>query len=334
MPELVQAVLSRCDPRLLPMQMPLDDLEWVAVRGRGRGSKCNVVVLSRGRALLFLKSSLADGREDLQREHDALVALQRHPELRGAVPASLGLHDVVGRHVLVQTALPGTPVSLALRTTLRRRASVTTSLHATQRWLSALQRTTTSGRTPVDVAGLLERYRGAVAHGRALSATGSRTLERLEQSASRLQGLTIPETGGHGDLWPGNLLLARGQVGVVDWEHYEEATNPLRDLVFLLLTTAYSFPWQGRRWIAPALAFERAFLSSGWYGDLVLDVTRKHLRDLDVPASAGELLLFLTAADYVLRESDAGAPVGPPGADWDALSRSLLESGGSRLREL
>jgi len=51
---------------------------------------------------------------------------------------------------------------------------------------------------------------------------------------TRLDGL--PAGWGHGDFWPGNVLVSRGRlVAVIDWDAASPATPPLVDLFHLLL---------------------------------------------------------------------------------------------------
>ena len=139
-------------------------------------------------------------------------------------------------------------------------------------------------------------------------------------AAGHLAGLAVPVTWAHGDLWPGNVLLNRDGLAVVDWGHFTQRGSPLWDLWFLLYTYASAFPWPDRSVVPPEDAFRRAFLSPGWYSDLATELVRRHLRALGLPEESGELLLLVALLARPPRGEGDDEPVGPTGTDWRELA--------------
>lgn len=131
--------------------------------------------------------------------------------------------------VLVATAVPGTPMSVAYHAwhhTAHRR-SVQRDFRLVSRWLRELQQVTAQLPGPLTWPAevldmVLGRWDGHPLLGDALA--------RLQVAAGHLTDLPVPSTTVHGDFWFGNVLVQDGQVsGVVDWEHATLTGCPLRD---------------------------------------------------------------------------------------------------------
>lgn len=332
MTDLVREVLAACPGDRLPAGLLPGGRapEYIALRGRGRGRKANVVVLAAGVPALVLKTALPEGLSDLQAEHRALSVLEQHEQLIGRLPRSLGVLEVAGRHVLVQTALDGVPMTAVVRSALHPRAALARSVAASCGWLTDFQAATRTSRTsPLASLAALERHLPALTG--TLRTEQRAAVDRLARDAARFDGLPVPVTSRHGDLWPGNVLVRGRAVGVVDWEHYRDASDPLRDLWFLLLTCAHAYPWPARGRPGPDGAGVRAFVERGWFSALARQAVHAQLRALGLPEDAAAVLVFTSMAELADAQDATDAPVGPAGTRWPDLAQALLRSGGGEL---
>ena len=137
-------------------------------------------------------------------------------------------HD--GRKGLVSTALPGTLMSVGYHGwhhTARRR-HVRHDFAAAGAWLAELQTRTSGPRQRVTLVS-----DAAVRIGRRFADHPARVAAQrtLAGPARRLGDHLTPRAVVHGDFWFGNILTdAHRVVGVVDWESFAPAGEPLRDV--------------------------------------------------------------------------------------------------------
>ncbi len=229
-------------------------------------------------------------------------------DLADTVPAVVAMAEHEGRPVLVTTWVPGRLMLAsyhAWRHTARP-ALVRADFAAAGHWLASLQDRTRNGTADLSgmVAGLPEAFarRFAGDPDAATAATGLATLR------GRLAGHQVPRVLVHGDYWPGNLLIADGQVrGVVDWENGRPAGLPSHDLArFALSYSLYlgRAAGPGRRvpghpglragpWDA---GLRYALRGRGWYPDLVTGFVAAGLGRLGVPGGLARDVLLAEIA--------------------------------------
>jgi aminoglycoside phosphotransferase (APT) family kinase protein len=151
----------------------------------------------------------------------------------GSVPVVLAFEDEPPRPLLLESALPGAPLSPALLRRDRRRSSA----HAVAEWLERLALAT--AHAP-DGAPWYERLvcgplRSVAADMPELRGLVELTLEQSQQLADA----GLPLVFEHGDLCHPNLLVRDdGSVGVLDWERAQPAGLPAFDLFFFLAYAA------------------------------------------------------------------------------------------------
>jgi aminoglycoside phosphotransferase (APT) family kinase protein len=199
----------------------------------------------------------------------------------------------------VTTALPGTPMLVAYHRLghTSRPTAVRADFAAVEAWLASFQSATSSATGPLDVApGLVDTFERRFSDD---SADGPWRIEQLLALRRRLRRHRAARTASHGDLWPGNLLVAHGRVsGVVDWERLEPAGSPTRDLArfpvsyshYLDRHTPPGAPVKGHHGLIagdPAAAVAYALDGSGWYPDLVRAHLARGLARLGLPAACG-----------------------------------------------
>jgi hypothetical protein len=133
---------------------------------------------------------------------------------------------------------------------------------------------------------------------------------------ARLRAHRAPRTAVHGDFWMGNLLTHHGKLtGVVDWERFERAGSPCRDLVRFALTHAQYLDRHARpghrvpghpELVAgrPGAAVEYLLSGTGWYPRLVRSQVAAGLRRLGLPLSCLRDLLLAELAALAAEATD------------------------------
>ena len=197
-------------------------------------------------ALALLKRPTTDaGERAIRRQEVILRELRRQPGLDGwtrAVPSVLASGQAGGRSFLVEKMLPGVSADKLLRNGGDQQAVIT----AAEAAIDPLHRGTgMTWRLDEQLLGTLideplERLRPAVT-GRSKLAAAETALEPLRgELRAGLTGRTVRTGWVHGDLCPGNLLVAAdgsGPAGLVDWEQSQPVGLPELDRLQLLLTT-------------------------------------------------------------------------------------------------
>ncbi len=148
----------------------------------------------------------------------------------GTVPSCVDVRVRSGRAVLVTTARPGVPLSTGYHR-WRHTASpdrVRADFALAASWLEELGRVSCPGEhqgkgAPDWAARLRVRWPHDL--------LAARVALGLSQRIAKLgPGTAAPCGVVHGDFWCGNILQAAGRVtGIVDWEHAETHSDPLRD---------------------------------------------------------------------------------------------------------
>lgn len=231
------------------------------------------------------------------------------------VPRVVAHLEHLGRPVLVTTALPGRSMLAdyhSWRHTARQ-ASVAADFAVAGAWLAAFHRATARGTCRMEAAldGVPEAIRVRFG-GRDGLDDDIAGIETLRQ---RLDGFPVPSGVVHGDFWPGNLLVAGGEVsGVVDWEMAWLDGPATRDLARFVI--AYSLYLDrharaGRRvpghpglragpW---GVGVDYVMNETGWYPHLARAFVRTGLERLGVPAGCWRDVLLADLA-AIAAESD------------------------------
>lgn len=215
--------------------------------------------------------------------------------LAATIPQVVAITSHAGRPVLVTTALPGR-VMLASYHAWRHTAhpaAVLADFDAAGRWLAELQHRTARGRA--DLACAVGDAAEAITRRFGDDDDLAGDLELLAGVQDRLAGQQVPRVVMHGDFWPGNLLVAGGQVtGVIDWECARTDGLPTRDLARFVI--AYSLyldrhtrpgrrvpGHQGLRAGPWGAGLDYAISGTGWYPELAQRFVADGLRRLGVP---------------------------------------------------
>ncbi|HJP79280.1 MAG TPA: aminoglycoside phosphotransferase family protein [Pseudonocardiaceae bacterium] len=233
--------------------------------------------------------------------------------LTATVPAVVDTVRHNGFPALVTTALPGTPmlVDYHRHGHIAHPRTAAGDFSRAARWLAVFQSATRSGFAPLDLApGTEETLRER--------RPGDPMLAELPRLRSRLRQYRAPRTAVHGDFWLGNLLThERKLTGVVDWERFEPAGSPGRDLARFALAHAQYLDRHtrpGHRVLpghpeltagVPGAALSYVLSGTGWYPRLVRGYLAGGLRRLGLPLASARDLLLAELAALVAEATDA-----------------------------
>jgi aminoglycoside phosphotransferase len=267
-------------------------------------------------------------RERIRELHELGVAAVRRcaPRLAELPVANPVDSAATSGELLATTAARGTPMFV----TYHRGAHTRTHRHvladftAAASWLAELHELRTGPARPLDVAAGIEATLGSYLDDSDAFAA-RRALGELRRRLRRYQ---VADRVVHGDFWPGNLLVEHGVIcGVVDWERWCPAGNPVRDLarfaasysLYLDRRTRPGRPVGGHSGLRAGDArggIGYALDGVGWYPRLVRGYLREGLERLGLPADIGR--------DVVLAEVAANAAESTSPEFGSALWRTFI----------
>ncbi len=237
---------------------------------------------------------LPDDHAFLDREVANLqkLAMLRPAEL-GSVPQVVSYRDWHGTKLLLETLVPGHPMSPAVV-----RANQQDCIEGVMRWVTELHFasrafvTGPSGSVRKHIESNLSRLATAFPESLELRKMLERTHEIVEPLATQV----LPRVFEHGDLSSPNILLdAEGRVGVVDWELADATGLPATDVFFFLTYVAFArvdAAHSGRHVEAFADAF---FGSPAWARPYVFD----YAKAIGLSSRSLRPLFLLTWVRYV-----------------------------------
>jgi hypothetical protein len=245
--------------------------------------------------------SAAIAAETVRREYTALVELQStaSEEVLATIPAPLALLPEI--HALVETKLPGEPLTAILRERANRLAC-TWSRHRiadagrrTGEWLRMFHTATRQPEREFPVERFLAESRSDIErlarqsqHGAALGA-----LERDLVRAVRLRGdRPEPCAARHGDFVPQNVLIDRSAIGIVDFEYYGRTDTVMFDLgsftsYLVMLATNPLYSRSALRRLETSFLDAYGALDLGLLALYRLEAAIRNAVELDVTTSRG-----------------------------------------------
>ena len=247
--------------------------------------------------------------ESLQREDASLrdVSGAVTAPLRPALPRTLGLHQIDGVDVHLQSGVSGHHLVAQTASKRLRPDRVAAQLDVVLSWCLELQRSSSHPIVVDDafISTRLEPLAAAAVTALDGDEAVAALLARAIRDARALVGTSLPMVVAHGDYWAGNIMVERGRVvGVVDWERATLDDLPIWDPVKAVGSAAYhldryrSIPRRGRgalphwgdlgSWGAIAEAqfavgFRAAFVQEGWLADVCREALVRTFTDGGVP---------------------------------------------------
>jgi aminoglycoside phosphotransferase (APT) family kinase protein len=305
----MSAALSMTARRPAARQLAVDQPLWEYVRATGMravvmgaskdpNAKVTVVLVSdeTDRETLVIKAPTSEpAARAVEAEERVLRALATAPngDVAATIPAVVDVLAHEPGSALVMTAVAGVPMTTAYLQPRHTRSPerVARDFDAVDRWLAAFQENATDEVAALDMLdGVAARLQERFGDETDLGAD----VRRLAEIDERMAGSRVRRTAVHGDLWFGNVLIARGRVsGVVDWEAGAVSGAPTRDLVrfahmYALYLDLRARPGRGVRghpglradvWGA---GVEYAIDGQGWFPELYRGFLMKGLERLGV----------------------------------------------------
>jgi SAM-dependent methyltransferase len=290
----------------------------------------------------------------LERVRSAIAVGAPAGAVRDAIPRPLGLHDVDGTELLLQTGMPGVHLVAATAGGRLHPAGLARRLDLMLDWCLALQ-AASARRVTVDDALLAGRLEPLAAAGLAAMDADPRVaalLDRSLEAAAGLRGTALPLVVCHGDYWAGNVMVAGGRVrGVIDWERAAVDDLPLWDLVKAVGSAAYHLdryrslprrgpgaipgwgdlgPWAGIGDPVFAASFRAAFVQRSWLAGVTRDALIRAFGRGGIPLGWLPVALTFYLVRQVVQASDAPRSV----AGWGSVLRALAAAPGTWADEL
>jgi hypothetical protein len=259
--------------------------------------------------------------QDIENGQAVLVTVRnslRGPVLR-TLPEPLGVHRAGELAVSVESYLPGIPLAASTAlwaSPLRRKLA---DLEDTAAWLAEFHRVGQLAR-PIWGSADLDRWveTPLTTYSEVFGTTSDerRLFAAVREQARALVGTPVPIVWQHRGLHLRNIIRAKSQINVLDWE-YAEPALPLLDLIY--------FIWQWRRTVrAPGTAEgkERAFRETfcqpdgaGWETTAVRRVIKEYVSRVGLDERLVPVCLVLTWVFYALKHHDYTKRDRPDGED-------------------
>jgi len=238
-------------------------LSCVMMTPRFRASShmiCFVLAEEKTEPIFVVKLPRLPGDNDrLDREVANLHAANHNrAEDDSSIPRVVAYEDFHQHRLLIETAVPGRPMSPAV---VRRQPESCTD--ATITWLLNLERANANRSSNHNdwferlVENPLQQFKNMLP----VSSEEARLIEQTLVMMNPFRDYDLPLVMEHGDFSPPNILQTEnGNIGVVDWELAEPQGLPASDLFFFL--TYIAFARNGARKNADYLkAFQQAFFA-------------------------------------------------------------------------
>ncbi len=312
--------LRRAD---VPLEPPLSALEIGS--DRDPGAKATFLIFSAGQSqpsVVLKWARSPDAQIRLAHEFQALSDISAIPALQSTVPRLLGRFRLGDDLVMVESCLPGTPLSILLRRHEHSHAEhLRHDLFRAHVWVQLLQTATALGAMQFPGRAAVEQRIELLCHAGLRREDWPHTyIDRLCSEADDYDELWLPLAGRHGDFRPGNFIVDTNQVGVVDWENFTRGTLPLDDIFRFAIGLTQDYPGAKSHGSATRAAFYHAFVESNWFSSLIGEYVNRYLRAMHLPEQAAYLLFSLFLMDMATLESQRGqAPEGGREARWQQL---------------
>jgi SAM-dependent methyltransferase len=291
---------------------------------------------------------------NLERVRGAIAVGAPAGAVREAIPRPLGLHDVDGTEVLLQTGMPGVHLVAATTSGRPHPARLARRLKLVLDWCLGLQ-AASARQVIVDDALLASKLEPLAAKGLAAVDSDPRVaalLDHAMDAAAGLRGTALPLVVCHGDYWAGNVMVAGGRVrGVIDWERAALDELPIWDLVKAAGSAAYHLdryrslprhgpgalpgwrdlgPWVGIGDPVFARSFRAAFVQRNWLAGVIRDALTRAFARGGIPVGWLPVALAFYLVRQVAQASDSPRSV----AGWGSVLRALAAAPGTWADEL
>lgn len=253
----------------------------------------------------------------IRHEHEILQEIypRLSPRMQASVSGPLDLFRHGRSVVLMTRALPGKRLSLAIFEAMRlgNFSKVLGYMREVAAWATMLHRET---RQSVSIEGAVESWLKMFID---YYQPPDRVQAELIRAAAKVS--SVERVVAHGDLSPGNILVSRKGVRVIDWGMSDTRGVPVIDVYHLLLSVAYYLsarPYQKRNY---EKAFDYMFLHPGAARNMAVAVLHRYMGELKLDTST-LFEWFLLALAY---EATVGLKWFGAAGENDQIFASLLD---------
>jgi hypothetical protein len=314
----VQAVDERISqiPRLSPVLrragvMPANIASLISLENHGRGPprKRVLFLFERGAAepTVVAKMSGETGGEGLRREHDTLCQLRGRldDEIRRTLPAPLAMLSDRKQTATAEGYLSGRSIYFEIRNSWLPPAGAEEHFRAAAEWLRRFQQGTRAGEVHLAGAALAKHVIAPLEACAGCCNPSSAVRQLFRETVGRARKLdpTVPVVARHGDFWPGNLIVSGDVAGVVDWEAYQEKSNPFHDLLLFATSYGLNVNWKPGIWADPIAAFRATFLTDTGLSRIVRRHLHKHAEAIGLPDELLDVFFPVFLAEQALDEA-------------------------------
>lgn len=255
-------------------------------------------------------------------DYGLIQHLRQHgsPFVRATVPGPVLITSIADHLVGIEPYCPGRSMDRLLVSARRPTGpQVRACLDLAIEWLLRCQQETPGQRGRLSEKQIHTYCLAPIAQLRAtaeLTEAERSYLDRLVERVLRLAGQPLPLVFNHGDFRPGNILVDRRSIQVIDWEFGAPIGLPLLD-VFGLLARTYAC-CSGLEEIDGYLedylaAFEAVFFEDGSFAEPVLEYVGRACEALEIDPAWVDILfaLFLVTEankyhEFLSRRADQG----------------------------
>ncbi len=283
-----------------------------------------VIEPGKSRPCAVVKWARRSSAQSLYNEREALERLRAHNDrtLEVRSPRCIGPLRVDADNVVtVQSYLPGRSLYSRFRTSPWPRSMVAEHFRATGDWLARFHRATRQPARPLDEAVVYEQIEQPLAEARRYF--GSKVVPDAQYAATMRQarmhlGCSVSLVDEHGDFWPSNLLLAQGQLRVIDWEHFRPAMLPGFDMLVFCAAYSMHFPWRPFSWADVRATFDATFLRETWMSKYAMSLLDRGCASSGLPHTLVPVMLTLTLCRMAVRRTQAASQDGSnaPTTSW------------------
>ena len=246
--------------------------------------------------------------EELLRE---IVTIERlratvPSKLQSTIPGPMHTVQLSGHWVVIEPVLPGRPMdSLLLSDGSLDPAATATQIALAHQWLIEMQREVPHRNGRMDATTIQQHFIRPVTTMQVnndLTANEALYVERLVRDLRALEGHVLPLYLYHGDFRPGNILVERDRIAVLDWQFSRPLAPPLLDwfsFVFRLYSGSVRLPDMNGSLQEYRAVLHQVFFARNWFSELIAEYTKKYCEALRIDQGCLSILFGLFVVNNV-----------------------------------
>lgn len=246
--------------------------------------------------------------EELMQEVSTIQHLRAtvSEKLRATIPGPMHIVQLCGHCVVIEPVLPGRPMdAITLAGGALDPATTASQIALAHQWLIKIQQETPHRNGKLDATTIRQFFvepLKIMQMNNDLTASEAKYTEKLSHDARALEGHQLPLYLYHGDFRPGNILIDRDRIAVLDWQFSRPSAPPLLDwfsFVFRLYSGSMRLPDIDGSLQAYRAVLHEVFFARNWFSELVREYTKTYCKALSVDEAYLSMLFSLFAVNNV-----------------------------------